>query len=396
MIRKWRWFLLPLLALFVLLAWLVWPKDTVPTSGTLAEYKTYFTELAREKGAKHAFVTLRMADFPFGIDTHAIGHEIGYVLYEQEGGAGIGTCSDAFRGAACAHAIVIQEYIHEGASALERLSLTCAEKPEGSFERSDCFHGIGHGILAYADYNYESAIGECTTASEIVLAHNADTNGAALRRECVDGVTMEMMQGFHDPEAWEKMRATYLPESDLFMPCSASFMPEELNQTCYLFIRSRIFKHLGRVKGDAQVHPELYTKALSYCEQLPDTDIASSRACYAGFGVDFVYLVTGNDDRSFPKMSDTQLNTVHELCSFAPTLDGRSACTLTAVDMVLSRGEGTRAAARFCSLTPDPVLKERCYTTLISLSERYSPSEHLCGYLPEPYATTCREAPDDE
>ncbi len=390
-----------LLALIVSVSlWLYWSSASKypeierlsTVTWTLEEYKTYFTDLAHKKGAVYAFKILREADIAFGVDTHAIGHEIGYVLYEQQGVAGLGECTDRFRGAACAHAIVIQEFVHEGSAALERLAKTCAEQPVESFERADCLHGLGHGILAYLGYDFERAVGQCKDVSNIVSKGNTSGNADDMWYECIDGATMEMLQGNHDKVVWEKAKPTYLPISDVFMPCDASFMPEAMQPACYAYIRARIVPDVRKHNNDATIDATTYKEAISYCERIPIAQVANREACYGGFGVDFVYFVNGYDDRKFEDMEDDALRTVHDLCALSETLDAISPCTLTAADMVLSRGEGLRAASAFCRLTPDPVVKERCYNTIIDLSEKYLPGQGLralCTFLPVDQQTAC-------
>lgn len=362
-------------------------KKLSSVSWTSGEYKNYFVDLAKKKGAVYAFRVLREADIAFGVDVHLIGHEVGYVLYAQEGVSGLGKCTDRFRGAACAHAIVIQEFVHEGSAALERLANTCAEKPIGSFGHADCLHGLGHGIVAYLGYDFERAIGECKKVSDIATnGRVASDPEYATWYECVDGATMEMLQGNHDKNQWEKAKPLYLPDSDVFMPCDASFMSKEVQPACYAYIRARILRKVGRTKEETTVRPDMYKKALSYCARIPEKEMANRNACYGGFGVDFVYFVNGYDDRKFKDMADETLLTVHDLCALAGTLDARSPCTLTASDMILSRGEGLRAAGAFCRLASDPIIKDRCYSTIVNLAEKYLPGEGrraICTYLPE-------------
>jgi hypothetical protein len=55
-----------------------------------------FRELAEKKGAPYAFDVLRVATLPPGADVHLISHEIGHVLYKQQGVDGMAVCTQEF------------------------------------------------------------------------------------------------------------------------------------------------------------------------------------------------------------------------------------------------------------------------------------------------------------
>ncbi|MEK9177234.1 MAG: hypothetical protein AAB923_02970, partial [Patescibacteria group bacterium] len=214
-------------------------------------YRRYFEELARTKGAPYASEVLRRTPVPPGTDTHLLAHYVGYILYEQKGIAGIADCTQDFRNA-CSHSMVISAFIEHGDAALPDIARTCEQAPGGRGAYAMCYHGLGHGILAYLKYDLEKAIPICIAA---VNAGNPTTSGlprvlagqrsSYARHECIGGAVMEMVDGVHDRDAWAKAKPRYLPPDDPLMPCDAGFMPEDARPLCYTYLSKRFFEVAG-------------------------------------------------------------------------------------------------------------------------------------------------------
>ena len=374
---------------------LVYPEvaELSSVSWTKEQYADYFTKLARTKGAVYAFAVLYKAPFPFGIDTHVLGHYVGYVLHDERGTDAITFCTEYYRDDACVHAIVIQEYVREGREALTRLAMACESLPRGTVGYADCFHGIGHGILAYLAYDYQTAVGECKTVGEIAANADPDTDHQVLYvwKQCVDGATMELFQGLHDKEAQAKVVPIYLPETDARMPCDASYVPDAVRGSCYIYARYRMLTIEHAAQG-VDVDRDAYARALAHCEEVPNAD--DRKSCFGGFGMDLVYRMSGNDNRSFEKLSGSAMSTIHELCVLAPNFNDQSPCILTAAETILGRSRDVGATIEFCALSPDPALRDRCYHALILSANLYVPNnvdQIVCAKLPPEYREPCRE-----
>lgn len=365
-------------------------RELSSVSWTLPQYEEYFTVLAKTKGAQYAFEVLNDAYFPRNIDTHLIGHDIGYVFYDQVGIAGLSQCVHTL-GDACIHALVTEEFLNEGQDALQKMAAFCTTYSPDSVTYANCFHGIGHGILAYAHYDLAHAVPECKTMYDIVLAKYPNAAAKDVWGECVGGITMEMFQGRHDPAAWEKMKAEYLPQTDPLAPCDAPFMPEETRTSCYLYLNGRLAGIAGATYDGNFDHSAVFAKMLSYCSAIPDTD--GRRACYGGVGVTFLYAVTDSDQRKFSSITDDGIKSIQNWCMLEGDIDGEGACLLTVAEVLLGGGEhGTRPAERFCTLVGDATLKDRCYNDVVETGRRYLPPAEfgmLCAVLPGPYRNRC-------
>jgi hypothetical protein len=356
-------------------------------------YKDYFVNLAQKKSAMYAFSVLRNADIPSAISIHRVAHEIGYVHFEQKGLAGIYSCTTDFR-YACEHAVVVQALITLGAEALQDVARVCSEGPGGVDAYVHCFHGVGHGLMAYLGYDYEEAVGTCKQVYDIAVTLRPDVTGKRLWHECIGGATMELMDGEHDKDAQAKAKLTYMPASDILMPCDADFISNEVRPICYSYLKPRFFEAAGVTGGVPS--PEAYPKALSYCKKIPDDEFGSRDGCYAGFGAGFAYLITG-DESTFQNASDSAIVHVHELCSLADDSNGRVACDLAALDIIFWSGQsGVSAATSYCSLAPDAGVKGRCFAMLFSYGAYSFPDKTkrsaFCAEFPAEYAETCMSA----
>jgi hypothetical protein len=323
-----------------------------------------------------------------------IGHDVGYVFYDQKGIAGLPLCVHSI-GDACIHALVTEEFLHEGTGALSKMSDFCMTFPKDSVTYANCFHGMGHGILAFLGYDYGKAVPECLQVYDRVLSQDQSAIAKDVWGECVGGLTMEMFQGKHDPAAWQKMKLVYTPSSDPLAPCDASFMPKEVLMSCYLYINGRLASLAGASADGNFSRDAVYAKALSYCAAVPDLD--GRRACYGGVGVTFLFAVTDSDLRKFATMTTGAMRQVNDWCMLAQDSDGASACILTAAEVLLGGGEhGVRPAAEFCGQVSDPVFKDRCYADVVVTGRRYLPFiqfNELCGLLPETYRASCSAPP---
>jgi hypothetical protein len=357
-------------------------------------YKKYFKELAEKKGALYAFDVLQYASIPHDVDIHLVAHQIGYVQYAQKGAAGMRECPSFFRGA-CSHGIVIGVYVEFGPAAIDTLAEACAVAPGPRGMFISCFHGVGHGVLAYLKYDFEATVQQCKTIADKVQEIRGPTekvNVQGMWQECVGGAVMDLMVGDHDPEAWNLIKPKYLPVDDPLMPCNAAFLPEQVRPICYFNIARRLLDAVGAKRGIPK--PESYPKALSYCEQVPPRNTANRKQCYGGFGSHFVYAANG-DVRSIENMSVDKLHKVHTWCGFVPDPVGQAACVESAESGLFWDGEkDSPASLTFCRIAPNATIRDACYKRLIEAAKFYmdDPSVRgaLCDVLPPEYQDSCR------
>ena len=354
---------------------------------SLQELGGYFGALAKEKGGGYAFNVLRAASIPPNIDMHLLAHVVGDILYQQEGLGGIRVCTHDFRNA-CSHSIVIGLFYEEGEAALNKIAETCRNAPGGFGAYTMCFHGLGHGILAYTGYDLEKAIDLCEkTGTPQYYDEEA--------RQCISGSVMEIINGVHDRSLWEQQHAKYFKEEDPLYPCSSDFMPDEARPLCYTYLTPHLFNVAGADAGFPT--PDDFKQAFLYCDKLPIADFRNRDACYGGFGKEFTVLALGRDIRTstIEQITDEQLNRVYEWCLLANTKEGTAACVVHATNSLYWGGENDRSMAiAFCNVIDDPYYQGSCFINLIKIVSYYIQEQdykkEFCEELPSAYRETCQ------
>lgn len=345
----------------------------------------FFTDLANKKGAVYAYQVLKLAPIPPNIDMHLLGHLVGDILYKQKGVDGIKYCTDDFRNA-CSHSIVVALFLKNGTKALSQIADACKKAPGGKGAYAMCYHGLGHGVLAYVDYDLEKAVSLC---------QKIETNTSRSREyvECIGGAIMEMMSGVNNHQAWEKQVPKYFSTSDPLMPCSASFIPFEAKPICYIYLTPHLFQEAGANLQNPQ--PQYFTKAFSFCSAIPSSEEINRRSCAEGFGKEFVVLAKDRDIRNIGAMKNSELQRVYSWCNLATNKDFIAACIRSAVNSLYWGGENKPAAAiNFCKLVNGD-LQSVCFNNLITAVGYYINDPNylkgFCGSLPENIKTSCKK-----
>lgn len=350
------------------------------------ELQERFRALAHDKGALYAYDVLKRAPLPPNTDLHLLGHTVGDVLYEQQGIAGMAGCTQDFRNA-CSHTIVIGVLNEFGeAAALPMIRDACKKAPGGSGAYTMCYHGLGHGVFAYFDYDLTSTADLCQKMG------TADYHEREYV-ECVGGAIMELMGGGgHDRDAWLAAREKYLNPKRPLSPCMDAVIPDEAKLMCLTYLTPRLWELAGIDLGRPE--PTRFADAFMYCDQIPVSSSHLRDACYGGFGKEFLPLTVMRDVRDNVQYSDGQLATVVEWCGMAGE-DGKQACIADAVASAFWGGEKDPSTAfRLCEAAGrDARVGDACHKRLseeiaqyIRLPERNA----LCDRLPEKYGHICR------
>lgn len=347
-------------------------------------YSQYFRKLAQNKGAEYAFEVLKRASFPPGIDIHLLAHVVGDMLYKQKGIEGIAVCTPDFRNA-CSHSVVIGILNEQGPSALPKIAATCKKAPGGKGAYTMCFHGLGHGVLAFNGYDFEKAVLMCAKTGTPQYGYREAS-------ECIGGATMEMIAGVHDRTAWEKHKNTYLRTEDPLSPCDKSFMTEGGRPLCYTYLTPHLFEASGANLGNPD--PVFFSKAFSFCDAIPESDTVSRDACYGGFGKEFIVLARARDIRDIGSEREEDLRKVQDWCARAGNNEGTWACNLSALNSLFWGGENNPDASfLYCSVMEGD-MRSRCYEQLAGQIAYYSSGTpagaSLCSRLPSEYQRICK------
>jgi hypothetical protein len=355
-------------------------QEYFKTDPTFPELSDYLGVLADEKGAIYALNTLIYGDLPANIDSHLMGHFVARKLYKEQGIEGLQYCTDDL-GYACAHAIVIEALFERGMEVFDEVNDICA-RVEGPGAYFMCFHGFGHGVLAFADYELPKALELCEKVG-------TEAYGDYESVECAGGAIMEMRGGIHDPELWEKNGKKYLNEKKPIDMCLADFMAEKYRYICFVYLTPFIFDSLGA--ADLPSFEE-YGPAIRSCDVLLDPKYRE--ACFGGFAKEFVGFLFGRDIRKIEGITNEQLGEVLAACSLAEVEDGIAGCIKHAIIDLLGGGQhGFEIAGRLCELV-DTQHKEYCVSSYITtVHDQHALDEkqygEFCGYIEETFGRSC-------
>lgn len=345
----------------------------------------FFVRLAEREGGVYAFEVLKRATLPPGIDFHLVGHLIGDELYKQQGLEGMKYCTHDFRNA-CSHTVVIGALLEHGMRVFDTVHGVCEQAPGGSGAYTMCFHGFGHGVLAYTGYDVAEAVELCSRVGTEAYRYREYS-------ECAGGITMEMVSGIHDPDLWQQKKQEYMTEGDPLRLCREAF-PDEVREMCYVYITPEIFTAAGALLGNPD--PTTFEKAFSYCDAISREDVSGREACFGGLGKEFVVLIQDRDIRKVEETPTEKLALIDDWCAATGDEEGRSTCLTYALNSLYWGGENDAGVSiRFCSVLDNETHRERCFGNLIGNVSFFvrdvSYREQFCGLLPEEFRASCRE-----
>jgi hypothetical protein len=348
--------------------------------------KQYFTELSQKKGAVYAYEVLKVAPMPPNTDMHLMGHVVGEQLYKQQGAEGMKHCTQEFRNA-CSHTIVVGLLLDKGEGALNDIAKGCKQAPGGPGAYTMCYHGLGHGVLAYTNYDFPKTFELCKKTGTRQYNYQEFP-------ECVGGAIMEQISGGdHDKQTWTRQREVNLKADDPLYPCNSNLLTDTSPRTfCYIYITPHLFNSAGEnLFGIPSV--ETITKAFTFCEQIPSSETRFRNACFGGFGKEFVVLAKDRDIRNVANMNESELKKVYSWCNLTPIEEGQLSCIEHALSSLFWGGENDPAVSiKFCSLLSN-THQSVCFNSLVEKLNQYTPDkkrrDSICQALPEQYITTC-------
>ncbi len=348
-----------------------------------ASIRAFFVDLAQEKGGVYSFEVLKRAILPPNMDLHLLGHAVGDELYKQENLEGMQYCTHDFRNA-CSHSIVVGALLADGLAVFDKVNEVCKKAPGGPGAYTMCFHGFGHGVLAYTEYEIPDAIELCKKVGTAQY-HNEEAY------QCMGGIVMEMHQGVHDPEIWAQKRDKYLTPDDPLRLCKEDYMPEEAKVLCYSYITPYIFDAAGAVNGNPT--PDIYPKSFAFCDEVQND--VQREACYAGLGKEFIVLAQDRDIRRIEDTPNDKLELAASWCMLAHKEEAQVACLIEILDSLYWGGENDpEVSIRYCSLLDDSVAQE-CFDHLFEITTYYRPDfsarQSICNAVPEAYKQECTD-----
>ena len=265
----------------------------------------------------------------------------------------------------------------------DNVNYVCKLAPGGSGAYTMCFHGFGHGVLAYAEYEVPDAVELCQRVGTQEFG-NEEAN------QCVGGAIMEMRGGIHDPELWALKKDKYLDNSNPLKMCQSDYMPESAKGFCYTYITPFIFDS-AQIVSDGSAE-DLYKNSFAFCDQISEDEYRN--ICYGGHGKEFLVLVQNRDIRNVDEVTNKQLQKAIDWCLLASSAEGETACLLEIQNSLYWGGENDfRTSIRYCSLIESETIKSSCfdrfYENVLMYRNINEENNQICDAVPVQYAKSC-------
>ncbi len=258
------------------------------------------------------------------VSAHDYVHVIGEVAYQTRGENGITLC-DALSSYGCFHGFLAAFIVELGAEALPKTELAC--KKLGPADIPSCLHGIGHGVMAWRNYELGSSLNLCDDLEELSRIY------------CYDGVFMESFTNSMLPP--EKRIARKQDPDDPWLPCTE--LQERYLMACY---RQKVFDLFGFLGGD-------FKKLADLCLTLPAKYVP---ICVESYGYRVAISV------------QTQLEEINRLCGFLESGSERDECLLAAMAELSFEGRSGESIEKICGLVGSGRTEE-CRAKLKTLQE---------------------------
>ena len=284
-------------------------------------------------------------------DCHNQAHDAGRIAYELNGARAFQFCSAECH-SGCYHGATEAYFAEHGTGDLIRDLNTICNSELNPFFSHQCIHGIGHGLMAWSDYELLESLKNCD-----LLPKNQDS--------CHSGVYMENIVG---GLAAEQGHFTKYLNNDPHFPCT--IVPEKYKDACYFYQSSRMIQlFMGDFKKVADACNEIEKKYQTSCFQSMGRDVGGyNRGNAAG-------VITS--------------------CQGAEKGSPRTNCLMGAVQDALWDPGGKNVALQFCKLLTDKDEKNACYETIIPRGAQVFPEkkefEQFCSEVETDFQKLCRE-----
>ena len=323
--------------------------DTIPESAPVIFHDDgALYSYVRKYGAAKTIQYLHELQSDFG-DCHSTAHSAGRFAYEVFESQAFQTCSAECH-SGCYHGATEAYFRDHGTANLaDDLAIICSSSLNPFFSHQ-CFHGVGHGLMAFSDYELFEALTNCDLLTEGV-------------ESCYSGVYMENVVGGLSPTIGHF--TDYLSDDPHF-PCN--IVPDKYKNACYFYQTSRMVQLFG---GD-------FSKVAGACA---DADERYQQACFESMGRDVGGM---NLDNNVEAISD---------CQTIPAGDPRIWCLNGAVQNTFWDPAGQDVALDFCSRLDVPSEKQSCFDTIFQRAplviEAEADLEAFCLMADEDYQGVC-------
>ena len=319
----------------------IWSND----SALLAYIKKY--------GVKQTFTQLEKLEKNGVGDCHQTAHRAGRMSFDTYGTGVFKDCTLACH-SGCFHGATEEYFKKYGSEDLEKnINTVCADTAGNSFYNHQCLHGIGHGLLAWTNYELPEALKTCDLLTQ--------GQGSCWTGAFMENIVAELA-GSNKTDHVTKYKS-----SDPHFPCT--IVEEKYKDSCYFLQTSRMM----------QMYGVDFKKIAGVCAETP---AAYRRSCFESMGRDISSAYRLTPARSINE------------CNHAPQ-EYRIPCLNGAVQDALWDISGMDTAIIFCKLLTDPNEKIACYGTIIprmrEVARNQDDKNSFCGKVEKEFEAECRQ-----
>lgn len=311
-------------------------------------------------GAKQTIAQLHALETKLG-SCHQPAHRAGHLGYEQLGDHALieysPECQSGYY-----HGVMEAYFKDHGTSNLSESFTTLCPSNLNNFFEHQCVHGIGHGLMAWSNYELPDALAGCDQ-----LPRRQDS--------CWTGVFMENLSAqiakgnqSSSVGSTDVHLTKYLKDEDPLYPCDG--IAEKYQNSCYFLQTSRMLQIFGqdfkKVAASCATAPEIYQPS-----------------CFGSMGRD----VGGN----FPTDNARQIRE----CAYVSTEANKTLCLNGAVQNSFWDPSGQTRAIDFCTKLTNNAEKQSCYNTIFQrATELFTTADgtkSFCAAVEANYINSCKE-----
>ena len=330
-----------------------------------------------ETGVKVLQEILSSSSFSLDQNGHQLAHIIGRSTALNWGGGG-----DAFNRCpvdfswGCVHGFFEEAVLHVE-SPVEAMLAICKASNKSSFEhfnKANCFHGLGHGVMMGESHNLYKSLSICEMLED-----------KESRKLCLSGVFMENILGFlrgETPEEFNTFKA-----DDPLAPCNV--IEDKYKPLCYIYHEDYLVATYSTSLKDLT---ELCFDAGEYVE-----------ACLKSF----IRIITAGEqylivEGTFPDLDGDSIEKAVFLCNQYPE-EYVYMCHMSAADHLTypdakdSLTFAVQKVSRYCSLIEEAQRRDcfmRSFLRLNRYASEKSQRAELCEIVPETYRNDCLNGPN--
>lgn len=313
----------------------------------------FMDEMLRSYSVRSLTASLSRLGYMRGIDCHNRAHEMGRRAYELFGGVAFKSCGIECH-SGCRHGATEAFFAERGtADLIGSMQELCGDEVGNRFHMHQCVHGVGHGLMAWYDYDLYDALAACDLIQQEYH-----------QKSCYSGVFMENIVGsIGQDEAGSPHYTKYLSD-DPHYPCNA--VADKYKHECYWLQTDQMHRLLSSFDAIGAL-----------CAEAPEP---FRFACFHSMGR------TSSGQMQFDPVKS------YEVCESIVYVPGRNWCAEGALNNLMWDSSQADGAIEFCALSLESSFEEVCYDRLVTQATEVIPRagmREFCDKLPEQYQEEC-------